>query len=187
MPIGNLLKDRRTAILKRWRDSLTSAYPLQGAQFLSGQKDRFANPVGHAFKTGLEELFDGLLARADAETLEKALDRILAVRAVQDFTAAQAVGFVFHLKNCIREELKEELHDMERLAEYVEFSGTIDGMALLAFNVYMKRRDKLHDLRATEVSQRMRKFIDRMNVMYERSNREAEEKEEHKANQDGCQ
>ena len=105
------LLEKKTKILKQWFDVVLDSYPADTQKFVKGQKDRFANPVGHAVLTGLEGILDELLRGSDYE-LDKIsvfLDQIIRIRAIQDFTPSQALGFLQGLKNIVRKELKESI------------------------------------------------------------------------------
>ncbi len=74
-------------------------YPADTSRFLKGEKDMFANPVGHTITANAEYILEGLIKGADAASLSAYLEQIIRIRAVQDFTPA--AGSVFHeqLKN----------------------------------------------------------------------------------------
>ena len=80
----------------------------------------------------------------------QALDSIIRIRAVQNFTPSQATAFVFLLKQVIRDELQPDIQ-RERLSnEFLAFEARIDAMALSAFDVYMKCREEIHRIRMNE-------------------------------------
>jgi hypothetical protein len=83
------------------------------------------------------------------------LDEVIRVWAVQDFTPSQAMAFVFIWKKIIREELAQELKDPGLAEACLELESRIDGLALLGFDVYMKRREKLYEIRVDEVKKRI--------------------------------
>jgi hypothetical protein len=98
----------------------------------------------------------------DAEKVCSALEEIVKIRSIQDFTPAQALSFVFSLKQVIREELKGEL-DAARLAELVQFEAQIDQLALFAFDVYVKCRERLYEIRVSEVKRSVSGLMRRLN------------------------
>ena len=95
----------RESILDRWIGSVMGAYPDETAKFLKKEGDPFSNPVGAGLREGLADIVDGLANGAGEEVFDPALDRVIRVRAVQDFSAAAAVGFVFDLKQIVRKAL----------------------------------------------------------------------------------
>ena len=91
---------------------------------------------------------------------------IIRIRSIQDFTASQAVAFTFKLKDVIREELAGKMQGrpadaQSRLREELHaFETRIDELSLLAFDVYMKCREKLYEIRTNEIKKRSRKAFE---------------------------
>jgi hypothetical protein len=129
-------------ILERWIASTIQSYPSAAVPFLSREDDPFRNPVGHTLRESLRTLFAELQGNMDTDRIAPALDAIIRIRAVQDFTASQAVGFVFLLKPILRELAPE--------ADQVSFDARIDQLALMAFDKYMHCREQLADIRVSE-------------------------------------
>lgn len=155
MKLMNLLSTKQSSILDRWLNQILASYPPQTAQFLKREKDRFDNPVGYRITQGITELYRGLLSGADRDQLLACLDEVVRIWAVQDFTPSQALAFVFLLKKVIRDELSQELKDPELAEACLELESRIDGLALLGFDVYMKRREKLCEIRVDEIKKRI--------------------------------
>lgn len=149
------LAAKRNAIIREWLARTLQTYPEHTSRFLAHEKDPFRNPVGHTLREAFPVLFDALLGGTDAARVMPVLDGIVRIRAVQDFTAGQAVAFIFLLKRVIREELKGEIHvepDAEGLAT---IEGRIDQMSLLAFDLFMKCRERMYEIRTNEARRRM--------------------------------
>jgi hypothetical protein len=141
-------------------------YPPEFARFLARERDRFANPVGYTLSHALETIYDEICGDQDPEKLSTSLDTIIKVRAVQDFTPSQAVIFAFLLKNAVREALVEEMQDGQLAGELHEFESKVDSMALLAFDLYTKRREKIYEIRVREAKERSEMLLERMNLIY---------------------
>jgi hypothetical protein len=174
MELKNILSAKRTAVLKKWFDVILESYPPNTAEFLRTQKDPFANPVGHTIFEGMEGIFDELLEGVDSHKASVFLDNIIRVRAIQDFTPSQAVLFVFLLKKVIEEEVGEELRKEGLSEELTLLNSRIDKLALLAFDIYMKCREKLYELRAKELENRTFRLLKKANLVYEIQEQEAE-------------
>ena len=164
MTLRDLLHSRRAAIQKRWLEKTLETYAPDTSAFFKRQKDQFANPVGQALRAGTQTMVDCLLDEdeMDAEKICSALEEIIKIRSIQDFTPAQAVSFVFSLRPVIREELKGEL-DTARLAELARFEIRIDQLALFAFDVYVKCRERLYEIRVSEVKRSVSGLMRRLN------------------------
>ena len=83
------------------------------------------------------------------------LDEIIRIRALQNFTPSQALAFIFLLKIVIREELAGEILKENLAAEILDLESRIDGLALLGFDVYTKRREKIYEIKADEAKRRV--------------------------------
>jgi hypothetical protein len=147
---GHLLK-KKSGIVKKWIHLVANTYAPETSKLLLTKKDRFANPVGATISSQLEFLFDALANMAPSEEISVCLDKIIRVRAVQDFSPSQAVRFVIQLKQIIKEELKKELSEEAHMKELTEFELRIDGTVLIAFDIYMSCREKLHQIKYNEL------------------------------------
>jgi hypothetical protein len=155
MKLANLLVEKKSPIVDHWLKLLYDSYPPETAIFLKKEKDKFDNPVGYGISRGLNGLFEALVQEMEAEQLLAALDEIIRIRALQDSYPSQALAFIFLLKNVIREELADELEQQNLLAELLDLDSRIDGLALLGFDVYTQRREKLHEIKINEVKNRV--------------------------------
>jgi hypothetical protein len=152
MPLSAALANHKGAIVKRWSERLLQTYPESATKFLSRERDPFLNPVGHTLHEGLSALFDGLIQPIDMASLTPVLDAIVRIRAVQDFTAGQAIAFPFLLKQIIRAELAA---DVQRYSEeLVILEARIDELALLAFDLFVKCREQVYEVKVNEIRRR---------------------------------
>jgi hypothetical protein len=159
MKLLALLSERKTSLTDRWLQRIFESYPPQTAIFLKKEKDRFDNPVGHQLSQGLNRIVEALVQEMDREQVLTALDEVIRIRALQNFSPSQALAFIFLLKNVMREELAQELADGQFSQELQEVESCIDGLALLGFEVYTQRREKLCEIRVNEIKQRVSGFM----------------------------
>ncbi len=61
MSLRELLIERRSALCARWLDAVLAEYGEVTAARWRKEKDRFANPVGHALSDGLPLLLDAVV------------------------------------------------------------------------------------------------------------------------------
>jgi len=171
MSLQDIIKKNRKAILDRCFDLIAATYPPETSQLLKQEKDRFLNPVGHTLRHEIKIIFDELAGHMDVNKLNTALENIIKIRAVQEFAASEAVGFIFHIKKAVTEitcgtEQKEgfkdrwlkeaesqegrrsENNETGIIYEFFEFEQRIDKLALMAFDIYMQCREKIHEIKA---------------------------------------
>ncbi len=142
---------KKDVVFDKWFARVIDTYPAETARFLRNQKNTFSNPVGQATVTGLKKAIDLLDDEWDTSAAGKAIDPIVRIRAVQNFTPSQAIRFVFDLKSLIRAVAPADRHASR---EMVIIEGRIDELALLAFDLYMSCREKIYDLTANETKKR---------------------------------
>lgn len=165
MSLRELLVVRKDAVAKRWLGKTLATYHRDTAAFFAKGKNQFANPVGTTLDQGIHALLDAMLDEAHSpEQLCAALEPMIKIRSVQEFTAAKAVAFVFSLKSSVREELGEALADPSLGAELADFDTQVDQLALFAFDVYTKSRDRFHEVRINDVKRRVSGLMRRMGI-----------------------
>ncbi len=155
MKLREHLRRNRTGVTRRWLDKMLGTYSPRTSTFFKRLKDPFTNPVGRALAHGTEAVFDALIEGPpegiDPSRLSPHLEEIIKVRAIQDFSPSQAVSFIFQLKDAVREELGSELQETEAAADLMKLDSQIDQTALVAFDIFMKCREKLYELRLAEI------------------------------------
>jgi hypothetical protein len=167
MNFKDLLLERKASILKRWFDAIIDSYPSDSSNFLKKNKDQFTNPVGYTFSEVIHGLFEELLNGGDSEKYFPYLNDIIKIKAVQEFSPSQAVSFLFLLKNVIRGELKDHLKTNQFQNELYSLESEIDSLALLAFDIFMKCREQIYELKTNETKNRMFRLLQRANLMCE--------------------
>lgn len=157
---------RKDAVVDKWFGRVVDTYPAETARFLRSQKDPFANPVGRTTYHNLGTLVALLDADWHPETARSALDPIMRIRAIQDFSAAQATGFVFDLKQVIRGLMKSP-DDARWIGDLKQLDRLIDEMALIAFDLFMGCREKVYELKANEMKDRTYKAFAKAGLIKE--------------------
>ncbi len=160
--IEKILTTNQKAIIKEWFNKTVQAYPSQTAHFLKSENNQFANPVGQLTQNGLEKISDYLLQKQNNnDTLQEWIDPIIRVRAIQNFSPSQAIGFMFILKDIVRNQIKT---DFQIPIDYIiSFDQQIDKLALYCFDIYMACRDKLNELKVNEFKRQSFRLYEKSN------------------------
>jgi hypothetical protein len=166
MNLSELLTRNRSAIVNKWCDLVLETYPKQSQRFLK-KKDQFGNPVGRTISEGITSIFDELIGEADSDKLSTFLDSVVRIRAIQEFSPSQAVGFVFGLKKVIREQLSKEMQGGGLSKEWAAFQQRIDGLALMSFDIYTECRQRVFDIRVKELRNQSHKLLKMAGLAYE--------------------
>jgi hypothetical protein len=167
MDLVKHLAQKKSAIVQAWFEKVINTYPIDTAQFLKNQSDRFANPVGQNSLQSLREMFDLALGGFDRKTAQPLIDPIIRIRAIQDFTPIQAVRFIFDLKKIIREMASVDAKDEQGQKMLQLLNDRIDELGLLAFDIYMQCREKIYDLKANEMRARTYSAFSRAGLIKE--------------------
>lgn len=148
-----MLNKRKKLVLQKWFDAVLETYPADGRKFLGDHKNRFSNPVGASIYEGIDGLYERLIDGTDPESEDFArlLDRIVRIRAVQEFSPSQALGFLFPLKSVIREVVKQETTEKGLGEELMALERRIDQLVLLSFDKYVECRERLFEIRIREI------------------------------------
>lgn len=163
MKLIQMIAESRSAIVKEWFDRLAGQYADQTTKFLKNKKNRFDNPVGYRFATGLEGLFDKIVHDSENDEYKVFLDDILRIKAVQEFAARDSVGFVFLLKDIVREKFSKEVKNNDLMDELLEFESKIDRVALIGFEIYNACREQILELRVNEVKNQSARLLQLLN------------------------
>jgi hypothetical protein len=167
MSLKDFLRKKRSRIVKKWCDIVLETYPQESQSFFKKQKDRFANPVGQTISEGIASIYDELLEEGDSDKISLFLDNIIRVRAIQDFSPSQAIGFVFGLKRIIREQLKDEIQEGHIAEELAAFESRIDALGLLSFDIYSACRQKIADIKVDSMKRHSSTLLKMTGLVYE--------------------
>ncbi len=145
----NISSEQRRAVAEEWLGLTLRSYPAQSMRFLLREIDPFRNPIGQTLKDGIPLLVDELFGEMNSERVRLVLESIVRIRAVQNFSAREAVGFVFLLKRILQDKLPDEwanCHELDR---------RIDEMVLTAFEFYVHCRGQINSIQVNEAKRRV--------------------------------
>lgn len=163
MMLKELLRKNKDAIVQKWLDDILATYPGTTAVAFKQQEDPFANPVGHSLRVGTRAIVEALIDGMEAGGIRRHLQEIIRIRAVQQFSASEAVSFVFHLKEVVRAQLGKAASDPQLISDLAEFEGRVDRVGLAAFDVFVECREQVCELRVNELKRRVSWVAAKMN------------------------
>jgi len=166
MDIERRLLQNKKKLAKRWFDLLVGTYPHETVRLLKKETNQFANPVGRTFQAAIDEILDEFFGQNRVDAMGPLLDKVVRIRAIQDFSPSSSVAFIFDLKAIAREVLERELAPATVSGqEWSEFDLKVDGLALLAFDVYARCRENLFEARMTEFKNRTSRLLKRAEII----------------------
>ena len=143
------LEETKRLIIAEWLERILETYPEKNSRLLRLETDPFRNPAGHAFREGAGVLVEEVLGGMVLARITPALDAIVRIRAVQDFTPTEAVAFVFLLRDVAARHLRDRAEILG------EVHRRIDHLALEAFDLFMACREKIYEIRAETLKRSM--------------------------------
>ena len=161
MKLTDIIRQNREQILANWQGMIFETYSDKASSFMASGKDKFSNPVGFAIKESTTLIFDQLLDGVDLEKLKPAIDNIVRIRSVQEFSSSEATLFIFLLKQCIQKALETQDFSKDIYFELNEIYSTIDKISLMAFDIYVECREMIFEIKANSVRMRSYKLLER--------------------------
>lgn len=163
MPIKDILLKKRKAIVDKSFELTIATYPEESKSFLKDNSRQFTNPVGYSLYQSIEQIVEKIINEEPIKSFLPPLEEIIRIRAVQDFTPSQAVGFIFLIKKAFQDELEKEIEPFQIL----DFLSRIDSLSLIAFDIFMKYREKIYDLKSKELIDRTWWILKKWNIVSE--------------------
>lgn len=161
MAFRHVFNENKKKWVGKWLDAAIDTYPQESARFFKDTRDPFANPVGATIKRGLDSLYDILTApEFDREAARQALEPVVRVRAVQEFSPAEALGFLFEIKTILARGVeKRGVREKDSAGDMAAIDSRIDEMLLMAFDLYMACKKKVYELRANQARDNVRQLL----------------------------
>ncbi len=163
MYIRDLLSKKRKAIVNKSFELTIATYPEESQSFFKESSKQFTNPIGYNIYQSIEKIIDNIINEESIESFISPLEEIVRIRAVQDFTPSQAIGFIFLIKKALQDELEKEVDPLQLL----DFLTRVDSLVLVAFDIFMKYREKIYDLKSKELIDRTWWILKKWNIISE--------------------
>ncbi|ADH86962.1 RsbRD N-terminal domain-containing protein [Desulfurivibrio alkaliphilus] len=153
MTLEQFLAENKGELQDRWVDRVLDSYAGDAATIFKGEQDRFANPVGYNTRHTLTAIYSLLFDQpeVDLQRLKAELETFIKIRAVQTFTPASAVGFIYDLKAVVRHAVGKQRDLTVSQEEWANFHDTLDQLALVVFDLYMASRERLFQAHLNEI------------------------------------
>lgn len=150
MNLKELLAKQADTIVERWFNAAAAQYPPDTSSFLKNRQDAFHNPVGINTINALKLITAQLLGDMDRDAVKTAIDPAIRIRAVQKFSAAESIAFVFAFKLIVADLIESDLPNIRATdnlwQQYQSLNRQVDEVVLIAMDVYTECREKLFSL-----------------------------------------
>ena len=162
MDIIDSIRENKVKILDAWFRAVIDTYPQEAGKYFLEHSRQFTNPVGYTIREALEKIFNGIFCGIPSD-LNEGIDEIIRLRAVQDFSPSDSVSFILQLKKI----LLQNVPGIGQVDDFTLINDKIDDALLLAFDVFMNSRERILEIKATEVRNRTARMIDRLSRKYD--------------------
>jgi Mg/Co/Ni transporter MgtE len=168
MDLQKFLTENRQKLVEKWIAALLATYPADSVKFFKNTKDPFANPVGNTIKRSIDLLFTQVIKqKMDPTALNEAMDPVIRLRAVQEFTPSQAISFIFTIKQLLRKELARHLQEKSVENFLSDVESNTDEMVLMASDIYGTCREKIYLLRINQAKNSLNKLLIKKEIICE--------------------
>ncbi len=154
--VKNLLRPQRERLVSAWLAKVATCDPDPSARLLTGNRDRFRNPVRFAYEQALPSLFDELVGDMDRSRITSALDPVMHLRALQAQSPSDAASFILILNGVLHDALGGGPDEGRVLEALSAAKQRIDEIAVVARAIFTACRRKIEDIRAREAARRTR-------------------------------
>lgn len=161
-----MLERNKQKVIETWFQRVIETYPEETAKFIKSQKNPFLNPVGAAIREGLEGILEWVISGGTSKELIPFLDRIIRIRAVQEFKPSEALQFIVDLKTVTRN-ICLKGKEKESTVSFESFDALVDRLIMESFDVFVKCREDLYEVRLQEVKNRTFRLLQRAGMLYE--------------------
>ncbi|MFP4194621.1 MAG: RsbRD N-terminal domain-containing protein [Desulfobacterales bacterium] len=159
-PGEEIISANRNRWISQWFDAVINSYPEESAGFFKDTSDPFSNPVGATLKKGIKDLFDVVTAgNFDSRAAHEALEPMIRLRALQEFTPSEALGFITDIKWIIRGDSAADQNNQAVAERLDRIAEAADRALLTAFDIYMECKKHVYDLRARQARDSVRELL----------------------------
>lgn len=149
MDLAEAFRNYEDKIVTQWVDYTLSTY--KSSVFFKKGPDKFSNPVGGNTREALGRLFKLLVQNSDPQEFVAPLDQVMRIRAIQEFSASEAVAPIHAVKHITREILANDSERKQCIGDLYDFEFSVDLAVLAAFDLYMQCREQLYKVRIKEI------------------------------------
>ena len=162
--ICDILRQRREIILKEWGKSALDFYGNAVFNNIKKDGDRFGNPLVYTISTALETILDELIDGIRTAKTDEALEDVVKIRSLQSEKPSKALDFLFRLKTIIENQLHIAESDNAGNENTKEIYSALDELILSAFDIFMRCREKIYEIRSNEIKRRSYKLWERAGI-----------------------
>ncbi|MDH5655173.1 MAG: RsbRD N-terminal domain-containing protein [Spirochaetia bacterium] len=157
MSLVDYLKEKKPKIFEEWKK--VSLLPFQEGSTFYKNTGQFSNPVAWTTEKELNNIYDALTGLLDEKSVDRAIDGIVRIRAVQEASPSDSIQFLSNFKTVLKNQFKDfeslKLKSGETISmdEFSDMISGIDRLIYRAFDLYMSCREQLFKIKLDQISQ----------------------------------
>jgi hypothetical protein len=163
----NFLEDKSDIVLKKWKEVFWDSMGEEAKRFFTKEVDRFQNPFGYRIDETFDALIKALFGDFNWEEVDKWLDRLIQMRAVQEDQPSKALHLFLQLKGVIREEIGEEILKKFGIEEFLKLEDRINALIIRSFDHFAKYRETLYKIRYEEWKRNNFLLLKKAGIVYD--------------------
>jgi hypothetical protein len=163
----NFLEDKSDIVLKKWKEVFWDSMGEEAKRFFTKEVDRFQNPFGYRIDETFDALIKALFGDFNWEEVDKWLDRLIQMRAVQEDQPSKALHLFLQLKGVIREEIGEEILKKFGIEEFLKLEDRINALIIRSFDHFVKYRETLYKIRYEEWKRNNFLLLKKAGIVYD--------------------
>jgi len=163
----NLIQENKSIIVDNWFSEIASNFPSETIPFLKKKNKQFSNPMGYNLFQGVESIVDYLTGQKTIDEASSALEEMIKIIAVQNWSAEQSLSFMYDIKKVFINLLGGHIEKQGLLGDWINLESEIDYLTLKAFDLFMQTRERLYDIRANQMRNRTFRLLQQANLLSE--------------------
>ncbi len=166
--VYSIIEENHSKILKLWKERFFSdIFEEEAKSYFFKEVDPFQNPLA----SRVDEVFASILKEIKPEisldALLPYLERLAQLLAVHVPSAKRAMGTFLKLKGVIRENFGDEILERFGVEGLLQMEDLINSLMVLAFDFYMKYRERLFEIKYEEWKRNNYLLLKRAGLVYD--------------------
>ena len=162
--IYDILRLRREIILGEWKQTALDFFAAGAFKPAKKSVDRFGNPLVYTVTTALETILDEFINGVRTARTDEALEDVVKIRSLQSDKPSTALAFLFSFKKTIADQLADPGNKGINDIETEKIYSALDDLILAAFDIFMRCREKIYEIRSNEIKRRSYKLWERAGI-----------------------
>jgi hypothetical protein len=166
--VYSIIEENHSKILKLWKERFFSGiFEEEAKSYFLKEVDPFQNPLASRVDNVFSSILKEIKPEFSLDALLPYLERLAQLLAVHVPSAKRAMGTFLTLKGIIRENFGDEILERFGVEGLLLMEDLINSLMVLAFDFYMKYREKLFEIRYEEWKRNNYLLLKKAGIVYD--------------------